>query len=386
MKSSWWRKKNELVPEQINFINLPPQGRYSLVGPPGSGKTNLLLLRAQFLAGNGEKNVLIITYTNSLCDFIRSGIGKSGHISARQVMTYHSWAGNHIIDQLGVSKKPKGSAFDDETRAEILERLKEANSKRPSEKMYSAIFVDEAQDLSADELEQLLCLSDKICICGDDKQGIFYRDGLSVAEKLKLEKHELTSHFRIGQRIAEVADRLVPSPAGEAGLAARANYNEKLQGKSTAELHPKDSRDEQFAKMAELIRVQLVAFNDDNIGVFAGTNEAIAELKERFDATELSGLVAYHGQEGDGSFSSDARIHLMTLHNSKGTEFRAVHIFAAEELHGFPLRRSKLAYIGITRARTALNVFRTGPTSAGLENAFAKPSLMEMDALFEEDA
>ena len=386
MKSSWWRKKNELVPEQIDFINLPPQGRYSLVGPPGSGKTNLLLLRAQFLAGNGEKNVLVITFTNSLCDFIRSGIGKSGHISAGQVMTFHSWAGNYIIDQLGVGKKPKGSAFDDETRAEILGKLMEANSKRPSEKMYSAIFVDEAQDLSADELQHLLCLSDKICICGDDKQGIYYRDGLSVAEKLGLEKHVLTSHFRIGQRIAQVADRLVPPPEEAAGLAARANYNEKLQGKSTAELHSLDSRDEQFAKMAELIGVQLVAFNDDNIGVFAGTNDAIAELKERFDKTELAALVAYHGQEGGGSFSSGARIHVMTLHGSKGTEFRAVHIFAAEELHGFPLRRTKLAYTGITRARTALNVFRTGPTSTAIENAFAKPGLMDMDALFEDDA
>lgn len=386
MKSSWWRKRNELVPEQVDFINLPLHGRYSLVGPPGSGKTNLLLLRALFLAGNGEKNLLIITFTNSLCDFIRSGIGKSGHISPGQVMTFHSWAGNYIIDQLGVSKKPKGSAFDDATRAEILEKLKEANSKRPSEKMYSAIFVDEAQDLSADELQQLLCLSDRICICGDDKQGIYYKDGLSVAEKLKLEKHVLTSHFRIGQRIAQVADRLVPPPGGAAGLAALANYNEKLQGKSTAELHPMDSRDEQFAKMAELIGVQLVAFNDDNIGVFAGTNDAIAELKERFDKTELADLVAYHGQEGGGSFSSDARIHVMTLHGSKGTEFRAVHIFAAEELHGFPLRRTKLAYTGITRARTALNVFRTGPTSTAIENAFAKPGLMDMDALFEDDA
>lgn len=385
MKSSWWRKKSELVPEQINFISLPPQGRYSLVGPPGSGKTNLLLLRAQFLAGNGDKNVLIITFTNSLCDFIRSGIGKSGHISADQVMTFHSWAGNYIIDQLGVNGKPKGSIFDETTRAEILKKLKEANLKRPSEKIYSAVFVDEAQDLSSDELDQLLCLSDNVCICGDDKQGIYNQDGLSIAEKLKLEKHELTSHFRIGQRIAQVADRLVPPPGGAAGLAARANYNEKLHGKSTAELHPKNSRNEQFVKMTELIRVQLVAFNDDNIGIFAGTNEAIAELRERFDKTEFASLIAYHG-EGGGSFLSDARIHVMTLHNSKGTEFRAVHIFAAEELHDFPLRRTKLAYTGITRARTALNVFRTGPTSKALENAFAKPALMDMDELFEEDA
>lgn len=77
MKSSWWRKKNELSPEQIDFLNLPFKGRYSLIGPPGSGKTNLLLLRAQLIAGSGDKNILIITYANSLCDFIRSGIGKT---------------------------------------------------------------------------------------------------------------------------------------------------------------------------------------------------------------------------------------------------------------------------------------------------------------------
>lgn len=120
--------------------------------------------------------------------------------------------------------------------------------------------------------------------------------------------------------------------------------------------------------------------------MFAGTNDTVAEIKKRFDKTDIAKLVAYHGQEGTGSFTSDARIHVMTLHNSKGTEFRAVHIFAAEELHEFPLRRTKLAYTGITRARTALNVFRTGPTSTAIENAFAKPELMDMNALFEDDA
>jgi superfamily I DNA/RNA helicase len=385
MKSSWWRKRNELSQEQIEFLTLPPQGCYSLIGPPGSGKTNLLLLRAELIAGNFDRNILIITYTNTLCDFIRSGIGKSGKITPDQVTTFHAWAGSYIIDQLGFDAKSMGNTFDDSTRLDILDKLKKANLNRPSDKIYTAIFVDEAQDFSAAELEQLLCLSDKICICGDDKQGIFHKDGLSIAEKFQLEKHELTNHFRIGKRIAQVADKLIPPSIGEAGLADRANYNEKLQGTSSAELHSLKSRDAQFDKLIELIRVQLIAFNDENIGVFAGKNETIAELKIKFEATDLSGLVAYYGQEG-GSFSSDARVHVMTLHNSKGTEFRAVHIFAAEELIGPHLRRTKLAYTGVTRARTALNVFTTGLTTRALESAFAKPAIMTVDDLFEDDA
>lgn len=384
MRASWWRSKAELVPEQLEFIKLPTQGRYSLVGPPGSGKTNLLLLRAQFIAGTGEKNVLIITYSNALCDFIRSGIGKSGLITAEQVKTFHSWAGGHIIDQLGFNAISKGDAFDDATRAEIVEKLKMANAKLPSAKVYSAIFVDEAQDLSIEELDLLLSLSDKVCICGDVRQGIYERDGLSIAEKLNLTQHKLTSHFRIGQRIAQVADKLMPPEKGGLGLEATANYNPKTQGASTAKMNPLESREEQFAAMEALIRIQLVAFKDDNIGVFAGTRETIAELKERFDATDLAGLVAYHVGGGDASLSSEKRIHVMTLHGAKGTEFRAVHIFGAEELRDYPLRRTKLAYTGITRAKTALNVFRTGPTSNALENAFAESTHIDLDDLFEE--
>ena len=351
---------------------------------PGSGKTNLLLLRAQYIAGIGEKNVLIITYTNALCDFIRSGIGKSGLISSGQVKTFHSWAGSHIIDNLGSKAISTGEAFDEVTRAEIVEKLEMANSNLPSKKVYSAIFVDEAQDLSAKELAILLSLSDKVCICGDIRQGIYDKDGLSITEKLNLKQHKLTSHFRIGQRIAQVADKLIPSLDGELGLEATANYNPRIQGASTAKMYSLNSRDEQFSTMEQLIRVQLDAFKEESIGVFAGTKETILELKKRFDSTDLASLMAYHISGSDASFSSDKRIHVMTLHGAKGTEFRAIHIFAAEELHEYPLRRTKLAYTAVTRAKTALNVFRTGDTSKALENAFAESTHIEVDDLFED--
>lgn len=385
MNRSWWRSKNELDEDQKAFIQLPAHGRYSLVGPPGSGKTNLLLLRAQFIAGMGEKNVLIVTYTRALANFIRSGIGASGLISPNQVRTYHSWASSHILENLGQRAVPKGADFDDATRPAILEMLREANAKLPTKHLFSAIFVDEAQDLTADELEVLLSLSDNVAICGDARQGIYDKNGLSAVEKLALQPHTLKRHFRIGQKIAKVADRLMPPENPADSLEAMSNYDLKAQGESSAHMNPCANRDEQFEKMLEKIEIQLDAFKDDTIGIFCGKRETLEDLRIRFNKTKLSKQVCVHGVDDDSSFSDNKPIHVLTIHASKGTEFRAVHLFAVEELASYPLNRRRLGFTAITRAKTALNAYRTGDTNQPLENAFAQPQHMELDDLFPGD-
>lgn len=385
MDKSWWRSKNELDEDQKAFITLPVQGRYSLIGPPGSGKTNLLLLRAQFIAGSGEKNVLIITYTKALADFIRSGIGEAGLISPDQVKTYHSWALSHILDNLGQRAVPDGVDFDETIRNDILHLVHQANAKLPSKKLFSAIFVDEAQDLTADELDALLCLSDNVAICGDEHQGIYRKDGLSAIEHLGLQLHSLKRHFRIGQKIARVADRLIQPEKKENSLEAMSNYDLKSQGESSANLIHCETRDDQFQKMLEKIRIQLDAFKNERIGILCGKRESLEELRSRFNKTDLAEQVCVHGIDEDASFSGKQTIHVLTIHAAKGTEFRAVHLFGIEELANYPFTRSRIGYTAITRAKTALNAFCTKNTSPALENAFAEPQHMELDDLFPGD-
>lgn len=384
MNSTWWRKLDDLDEAQKTFIQLPPQGRLLLEGPPGSGKTNLLLLRAQFVAGSGDKNVLIVTYTNTLADFIRSGIALKNLISSSQIRTFHSWAVEHVWQHLGSAAVPikNKKDFDDKARAKLVEAVQQANNKAPSKRLYSAIFVDEAQDLSIDELEGLLCLSDNVCICGDVRQGLYDQDGMTAAKRLGLKKHTLTTHYRIGQRIARVADRLMPPKDGKPTLEETCNYDPKVQGKSTADMHECSSRDEQFEKMLGLIRVQLDAFKDDMIGIFCGRKETLGELRKRFDATDFESNVCVHGVDQDASFEGPRRIHVLTIHSAKGTEFRAVHLYGTEELHDFPMNRREIGFTAMTRAKTALNAFRTGGTNKPLENAFAQPSHMDLHDLF----
>jgi superfamily I DNA and RNA helicase len=120
------------------------------------------------------------------------------------------------------------------------------------------------------------------------------------------------------------------------------------------------------------------------IGIFCGKKETLSELRKRFDASGIGGNVCVHGVDPGASFQSKRRIHVLTIHSAKGTEFRAVHLFAAEELRTFPLNKRKIGFTAITRAKTALNAFRSGETNKPLENAFAKPSHMSLDELFPE--
>lgn len=381
MDTSWWVSKEELDDAQQAFIKLPAHGRYQLEGPAGSGKTNLLLLRAQFVAGKGEKNVLVVTYTNSLCDFIRSGLVGTGLIEADQVRTFHSWAVSHIGRYLKTNLLEKGAEFDEETRARAVDLLQQANERLPASKIYSSIFVDEAQDLTVNELRCLLSLSDNVCVCGDLKQGIYQRDGLDIAADMGLEKHTLTRHYRIGQKIAQVADRLLAAGSAEQSLEATSNYNPKIQGTPSAELHRCADRDEQFFKLCEILSVQMVAFPGEKIGIFCGKRNTAAEVVQRFEGTEFEKYVCYHATDNDG-FAGDALIHVMTMHSAKGVEFRAVHLFGIEELRQGPLSRTTLSYTAITRAKTSLNAYCSGPTNPALEEAFATPKHMEIEDLF----
>jgi predicted NACHT family NTPase len=92
MEGSWWKDENDIKDEQKAIVNLAPSGKYLVLGPPGSGKTNLLLLRLKWLAASGKKNVLFLTLGRSLSEFIKTGVGAKKIIDADQIKTVMRWS------------------------------------------------------------------------------------------------------------------------------------------------------------------------------------------------------------------------------------------------------------------------------------------------------
>ena len=99
--SLWWAKKNQLDAQQITLIEqLPLRENFLVLGPPGCGKTNVLLRRAQFVRGQkmrlssngcgwvearsaGRRGVLAVHLTGGGRGAPWPGVGRSGVAAGR---------------------------------------------------------------------------------------------------------------------------------------------------------------------------------------------------------------------------------------------------------------------------------------------------------------
>jgi superfamily I DNA/RNA helicase len=385
MESSWWKSRNELDDAQEAIIMLPADGRYVVTGPPGCGKTNLLVLRAAYLNKAKFKNLTLLTFGVALSDFIRTGVKGKG-LDPEQINTHVRWG-----RAMAVSHNPDSRATIDgipklsiKRHAIAAECQAAVNLLGDAAKIHQVILVDEIQDLFADELDVIAGVAPRIMLAGDSKQSVYQGgNALTHAKTLGFVEHRLTTHYRIGHSIAKVADRIFEPTNPADSLVASCNYDEQKMQSSAEHLSLQD-RDEQFARMYDKLKNQLKAYPKEILGILVAKRDAIDDLRERFSGTELEDQVAFHDE--DASFSDEARIHVMTVAAAKGTEFRAVHIYAAEDVQ-FPQNNQKFWYTAVTRAKTSLTAY-SSPGKKSLSRillaGFADDELPDLDSLFDE--
>lgn len=374
MQNSWWTKAEQMDTDQKRFIALDSDGKHLLVGPPGCGKTNLLVMRARYIYGSGLKNILFLTFTRSLQDFIRTGVSEKKYLKAEQIQTFKHWAlshcGTYAQDQM--SEYDRDASFEDQ-RTQILDILKVANKRVEGRNLYDAILIDEVQDLMIDEVKILMQLSDRITVAGDTKQMI-YETGQTVQEikQLGFIETALKFHYRIGHAISTVADKALQPQNVNQRLYVNSQYRED-EMKSRADLHECTDRQSQFDLMYDVIKLQLRSYPNEGIGIIVPKKLLVAELQARFLKTDLAEHVAYHTEDGEGNtFVSGKSIHILPIKSAKGVEFRVVHLYGLEELK-YPQHRRELIFVAVTRAKTALDGYYSGKILASVESAFSKP-------------
>ena len=369
--SLWWVTKNELDAEQIALIEqLPLRDSFLVLGPPGCGKTNVLLRRAQFVRGQNMPNVLVLTFTRPLAEFVKTGCvdAQGREIFPRNCIgTIESWL--RSLYRRHQTELPEAT----DKLLEWKKRLARgaialSNANRMPQ--YDTLFVDEAQDLLEEEVDVIAAWSPVRFFVGDDRQKIYPEaEGLDAVRPILPNGCERTLrfHYRLAPEICRAADRIMV-PHGGATLESTCHYTGPTPATVAIQPNPQN-RVEQLNAATDRLKQQVRVYADllqqgDRIGiVVARRSDRDVVLDHLSQDSTLKNMVqivrAREADETgyDPTLQTDRPICILTVKGCKGLEFRTVHWLFADELSHY--HSDEEYYTVITRAKTGLDVYYT---------------------------
>jgi superfamily I DNA/RNA helicase len=383
VEATWWTRPDQLDDEQKDVVALPLDGNHLIIGPPGSGKTNLLLLRATYLQRNRINNFQILTLGRVLREFLASGT-KSTRISEDKIDTFMGWS-TGVLYNAGVEFKRDGKLH--EQRADIADKLLNLPDDVVDEYRLDAILLDECQDYMPEEIEVVRKFANRIFAAGDSRQRIYQqKGGIERLRQLCPSVKELTYHYRSGSKICRVADGITNKVGSRDGMEAFSQYKER-EAPSQVTFYDAESLDDQVARAVALLQSQLRAYPAGLLGILCPLTNDVKAVWTLLGGTSLRNDIQLQlGENGYASFDPERRIMVGTVHGSKGLEFRALHLMAMEGLERFMTNRTRIAYTGVTRAKTSLSIYRSATLIGPLQNGEAAlappPGEVTLESLF----
>jgi superfamily I DNA/RNA helicase len=369
MAGAWWIGESDLDDDQKDVISLAAEGNHLVLGPPGSGKTNILLLRANYLALSGKPNIAIVVFTRTLRKFIASG-GREYAFPADKIMTSNKWL-RDVLHQYGITvDAPEGF---EAQRKYLVETVGELAKSRNLTSIYDAVLLDEAQDYMPAEIELFKKLGGQLFAVADSRQRIYKGDGKDVdplgamRAVVPIENiHELRYHYRNGLEICKLADRIAKDSTDYQPLTPTAQYKE-AENPSNVTIFQGDM-DAQCKEVAKALRTQLRAFPNELLAVVCPLNEHVNEVLAKLQAEADLASKVCRINDDDDAFDPTRPICVCTVHSAKGLEVRALHFAAAEHVKNVPQQRN-VGFTAVTRAKTSLAIYHDGDLKGWFESA-----------------
>lgn len=382
MNETWWVGPEQLDVDQKTIISLPLDGSHLIIGPPGSGKTNLLLLRANYTFLSGSRNISVVVFTKTLRDFIASG-ARHYAFPMEKVTTCRKWQLD-LLYEYGERVVLSEGKFD-EQRAFIVAKLNELITTKKLENIYDALFLDESQDYTPEEIMIFKRLGKVVFAVADSRQKIYQgKDSIETVKSAVDYTHTLRFHYRNGLAICKFADAIAKDSPDYEKLAETSNYDEVARPSSVEAFSCADLN-EQAARIIEKLKIQLKAYPDEMLCVICPKKEDLLVIWEVVQESEIAAQCILHGIDGYISLSTTTCIFFCSLHSVKGLESRAVHIAGCEFLKRFPHNRN-MAFTAVTRAKTSLSLYYSSVLPGYLEQAIQLlqplPDLPEMKDVF----
>ncbi|MFZ5488148.1 MAG: 3'-5' exonuclease [Pseudomonadota bacterium] len=369
------------------------EGHRVIHGPAGSGKTMILIFRAQQLAAAAalERPILVLCFNRTLAQRIEASLRQRGVDERVQVRTFHGWCQDMVRSyQLDVPQHLSGDAYF-AALAETVERAV-ARGLVPGGQ-YLALLIDEAHDFEDAWLRVAARMVDPatnaLLVLYDDAQSIYQKkrrkfNFASVGIQAQGRTSILKLNYRNTAEVLALAMHcaqglLAERPATDDQMQAVQPASAGRRGPLPVLLQAPNVREEAELVAERIAQALADGRADDDIAVLFRTRQRMvlvaAALQRRGIAVQSMATPGFRA-----FVWKRPSVKLMTLHSSKGLEFPLVLIAGLDAMpwKGEPMDEElRLLYVGMTRAthELVLSAAGTSPMVQRVHNSLEAVAL-----------
>jgi hypothetical protein len=350
------------------------EGHRVIHGVAGSGKTMILVFRAQHLAAaaRADRPILILCYNRALAGRIEAVLRSRGVDERVQVRTFHSWCEDLVRSyQINVPVERRASDYFD-VLARTVARAVDTNLVPAGQ--YTALLIDEAHDFEEAWLRVAARMvspeTNSLLVLYDDAQSIYQKQrrqfsfssvGIDARGRTSILKLNYRNTAEVLALAAHCAQHLLRATArddspGDDAMQLVPPSSAGRRGPLPVLIQTSSARDE-AEWVAERIELALNGgLSLDDCGVLCRTKSLMAPIE-----TALRGRGIAVQSMGSGAFRRFdwhvPSVKLVTLHSAKGLEFACVVVAGLQSMpHPGALLDDelRLLYVGMTRATREL--------------------------------
>ncbi len=372
---------SELTTEQLRAVELGVQEHRLIVGGPGSGKTQILLHRADHLRrtlGAADGDYFIVVFTRALKHYLRSA-SHMLDIPEENIDTLDHWCIDSYRAHVG-GRLPYDSARTMPDFAAIRRAARTLLERRSGPPPYRFVLVDEGQDLDPEAFEIIRRMARHVTVCADHKQQIYDSGSAEAAilRQLGLRQRNLSllETYRCTPYIMKLASRFIVDPQEAAEFVRQCRLS--AGGREVPLAYLAADLDDESRRLTEVLRTRLSR----------GETVAILVAKQR----QMYGISKGLEEQGfdvetknDLDFSS-SRPKVLPYHSAKGLTFDTVllpRITAGSFSKVSRDRLTRLLFVAISRATGWVYTSTTDPdffhSLAGFDRAAAGGALEIQD-------
>ena len=355
----WLLPRLELTPGQLAMVEASADHNRLVVGFPGSGKTQVLVHRADHLRRRyriAPGAFRIFLFTNVLRDYVRSSLDLLD-LPPDAVCTFDAWCRDFHAANIGRTMPRRANRPDFTViRGAVLEFL--ARHGAPRGRLEFAL-VDEGQDLPKEAYLILKRIARHVTVFADPHQQI-YDDGASmdaIREALAVPNGTvgLMGAHRNSPYISDLAARFIDDPAERALYRAQGRTVQKVKERPLLFLAPAFTAE--MDRLAEVVRSRQEL--NQRVGILVANHRMVdrisASLKARGIETEkpLPPPPAARPSGQTWLRFDSATPKIVGLHGAKGLTFDCV-LLPGLTLDAFGWMREalrhRLLFTGLARA------------------------------------